>query len=93
MPATAANETIDAKKATQIARQQLHELFPRIPGADIALEEVELTGKRWEITLSYTKLPANPTMLPMLFGDDRIYKKFGVDKKTGEVLFMRIRKP
>jgi len=95
MPATAAKDTIDAKRAMTIARMQLLDLFPLIPAAEIALDEVELDGKRWEITLSYPKpLPSPVRRSPIYTGfEDRIYKKFGIDRTTGEVLFMRIRKP
>ncbi len=93
MPATSANETIDVKKATAIAIIHLHGLYPRIPAADVALEEVELSGEHWEITLSFTKPHGKPLKLPEIFGENRIYKKFGINKTTGEVVFMRIRKP
>ena len=61
MPATTAKDTIDAKRAMTIARGQLLDLFPHVPAPTIALEEVELDGKRWEITLSYPKLDS-PTI-------------------------------
>ena len=78
-----------------IARRQLLDLFPHIPAPTIALEEVELDGKRWEITLSYPKPLPGPMKGSSIFTgfEDRIYKKFGINRTTGEVLFMRIRKP
>ena len=98
MPATSASETMDVKKATLIARQHLLDLFPKIPSPEIALEEVELDGERWEITLSFPKLNSEQKRrgfsIPIFTGfEDRIYKKFGINRTTGEVLFMRIRKP
>ena len=98
MPATASEKTIDVKEAVAIAKSHLRDLFPRIPPGEIALEEVELDAERWEITLSFPKETAEQKrkglVRPIFTGlEDRIYKKFGVHKTTGEVLFMRIRKP
>lgn len=95
MPATASQKIIDVKEAVQIASRRLCELYPRTGAADIGLEEVEIEGSHWEVTLSFTNPRPQMPKLGQLFGvgEDRVYKKFGVDKRTGEVLFMRIRKP
>ena len=98
MPATTSTAAIDAKKAMAIARGQLLDLYPHVPSPEIALEEVELDGERWEITLSFPKLNSEQKrrdlIKPIFTGfEDRIYKKFGINRTTGEVLFMRIRKP
>ena len=86
---------IDVKKATEIASRHLRELMPKVQTGDIGLEEVEIEGNHWEITLSFTNPRPNLTKVSHIFGgvEDRVYKKFGIHRSTGQVLFMRIRKP
>ena len=92
MPATQSQNVIDVKEAVRIASRHLHSLFPSVRHGDVALEEVELSENNWEITLSFMK--KRQKGLTALFVDEGlVYKKFGVDKNTGEVVFMRIRKP
>ena len=83
------------KNATVIASRHLRELYPHIGPADIGLEEVEREGSHWEITLSFSNPRPSPFKVGHVFAgvEDRIYKKFGINRTTGEVLFMRIRKP
>ncbi len=92
MPATASQKTIDVKEAVQIASQYLRRLIHLVRPRDIGLEEVELCGENWEITLSFTERRSK-SLSSMLTGGGRVYKKFGINKTTGEVVFMRIRKP
>ena len=92
MPATTSQKTIDVKEAVHIATRYLHRLIHLIRPGDIGLEEAELSGDNWEITLSFTERRSKG--LPsVLTGGGRVYKKFGINKTTGEVVFMRIRKP
>ena len=92
MPATSSQKTVDVKEAANIATEYLRKLIKFIPAGDIGLEEAELSGDIWGITLSFTDR-RNTGLSSVLTGEGRVYKKFGVDKSTGEVLFMRIRKP
>lgn len=92
MPATASQKMIDVKEAVQIATQYLRKLIQHIPGGDVGLEEAELSGDNWEITLSFTDR-RDSGLTSVLTGEGRTYKNFGINKTTGEVVFMRIRKP
>jgi hypothetical protein len=54
----------------------------------VLVEEVELTGGYWLITLGYDRPPALPGF--NLKGP-RTFKVFKVDGETGEVISMKIR--
>ena len=92
MSATSSERVIDVKEAVQIAVQYLLKLIARIRPRDISLEEAELVGEQWEITLGFLD-PREKGVANIFGGQSRIYKKFGINSITGEVLFMRIRKP
>lgn len=92
MPATASQKPREVKEAVHLAMEHLRGLIPHIPAGDIGLEEVELVDKNWEITLSFTDR-RQKGLSSVLTGEGRIYKRFGIDRNTGEVVFMRIRKP
>ena len=59
--------------------------------SNIQLEEVELTddGKYWLITLSY---PVPSEIAALNFNFKRKYKVFTIDRQTGDVKSMKIRK-
>lgn len=91
MATSTAELKIDVKAATVIAYEYLHSLMPVIPTEDISLEEVELDGKDWLVTLGFTDRHAQKFIAAMDGG--RTYKQFRINSTTGQVSSMRIRKP
>lgn len=91
-------EMIDARKAAQIARDELLSLIPE--AKEILLEEVEVNRESshpyWHITLSFVynldnlQSKVDEEFLYMSSGG-RQFKSFTVDALTGEVLAMKIR--
>ena len=87
-------ETLDARRAVQIAWEQFHDLFKATPAANVDLEEVELSpdGKYWLVTLSYQEMRRKSLELPDFLRVPRQkFKVFKVDRKTGTVVSMKIR--
>jgi hypothetical protein len=73
------------------AAQKAAEYFTGLYGdqfVNVLVEEVELTGDYWLITLGYDRAPVLPR-----FGlkGPRAFKVFKVDGETGEVISMKIR--
>jgi len=81
---------INAKEATDKAKEYLVSFFPE--AEQVQLEEVELSGDKafWLITLSYEGVSSSVAS-SMLVGKSLLYKIFKLDAKTGEVLSMKIR--
>lgn len=81
------NELITAKQAATVAAKYLAELVEL--HSKPMLEEVEMSDDRskWILTLSYT-VSDNPYLV---FGGNKDFKAFEIDRKTGEVLSMKIR--
>lgn len=72
------------KESIRLANNYLLELIPE--AIRIQLEEVESDEQYWSITLSYYEDPSALTMiLP------KTYKKFLIEKETGELKSMKIR--
>ncbi|MFN0069208.1 MAG: hypothetical protein ACKVYV_16430 [Limisphaerales bacterium] len=90
MATLTAEPKFDVKQAAEIAFNYLRSLMP-IPADDISLEEVELDGKEWHVTLGFTS--KHQRNIAAIMGDSRVYKVFKIDSTTGRVLSMRIRKP
>ncbi len=91
------SKKIDARQAAKIAKDELLSLIPE--AREILLEEVEMKRNGdeaiWCITLSfvYQKEPDQPKIATRLFmdiDDDRKYKTFSIDARTGEVFAMKI---
>jgi len=82
---------LDVKEAAQRASEYFAGLYAEEGLSNVQLEEVELTddGKYWLITLSY---PVKPELASLNFNYKRKYKVFKIDRKTGEVKSMKIRK-
>ncbi len=91
MATSTAESKIDVKQAAEIAFNYLRSLMPIIPEDDISLEEVELEGREWHVTLGFTS--KHERNIRAIMGSSRVYKVFRIDAATGRVLSMRIRKP
>lgn len=86
---------IDVKEAARIAATYFMDLYsaadPTVDPNSLRLEEVELSGQRWMITLSFTER-FEQALNPFAGGRrDRQYKLFDIDAETGEVKSMKIR--
>ena len=56
MPASTTEPKIGVKDAASIAMQYLQDLIPTVARNDISLEEVELEGQAWLVTLGFSGL-------------------------------------
>jgi hypothetical protein len=81
------NELLTAKQAASAAARYLVDLI-ELPTKPM-LEEIELSDDRdnWLLTLSYP----SPNSPYAVFGGNKDFKTFEVDRRTGEVLSMKIR--
>jgi len=91
MPTSSLARRLDVKAAARIAIKYLHELMPTIPLSDITLEEVEMSGNTWLVTLGYSD--KNPSSFARVTTGGRTFKRFQINAATGEVISMRMRKP
>lgn len=81
------DELLTAKQAASVAARYLVELIEL--QTKPLLEEIELSDDRtnWLLTLSYP----TPNSPYVVFGGNKEFKTFEVDRATGEVLSMKIR--
>ena len=82
------------KEAVALAKYYAVSVFPDSV-LTLRLEEIELTGDVWHVTLSWTD--PDGSIVGALAGIlnpklPRLYKVFEIDKSTSEVTAMRIRK-
>jgi hypothetical protein len=79
---------IDVKDAVKTAMVYVQSLIPE--AQQLQLEEVELTGDSWLITISFLR-PSSPPTLQDVFGKKREYKTVTLSRETGEPQSLRIR--
>ncbi len=81
---------INAKEATDKAKEYLVFFFP--DAENMQLEEVEMTEDKahWFVTVSYEGV-SNSVASSLLVGKSVLYKIFKIDTELGEVISMRIR--
>ncbi len=91
MASTTTQPKVDVKQAAASAVNYLLALIPAIPANDVSLEEVELDGRDWLVTLGFTDKHSHAFTRVMDSG--RAYKQFRINSMTGQVSSMRIRKP
>ena len=89
-------EVIDAKKAVEIAKGYVAAMYQGDEIADLLLEEIELSGGVWRVTVSFGRLDrfaavTNPLALMSPYKGVRNYKVVTIDAKTGYVVSMKIR--
>lgn len=91
MASSTTEPKLDVKQAAARAIDYLRALIPTIPHDDISLEEVELDGGDWLVTLGFTD--THSQAFKRVMDNGRAYKQFRINSVTGEVSSMRIRKP
>ncbi len=81
---------VDAKKASERSIDYLQSFFPE--ALNIMMEELEQSDDKtcWEVTLSFEVTPTIPSEL-LSVKKTVLYKIFSVEKKSGEVISMKIR--
>ncbi len=83
-------EQIGVKEAVQRAIQTVQDLYEDTPLGDLLLEEVELAGRNWLVTLSFTR-PGRGMAIGTIMGPSRAFKRVKIDASTGEFQGMEIR--
>jgi hypothetical protein len=78
---------ISVKEATEKAAEYFTDLY-HDQFINVLVEEVQLTGGYWLITLGYDRPPSLPQFVRK---GPRAFKVFKVDSETGEVVSMKIR--
>ena len=81
---------MDVKEATEKAIEYFKKFYPNVE--KVQLEEVEITDddKYWNIVLSYENVETTPLSY-LQIGQQRTFKVFKIDAKTGKVRSMKIR--
>lgn len=98
MASQAQRKNIDAEEAVRAAVRYVERMYSKKAINNVALEEIEPAerGKEWRITVGFDRRRA-PGEVEDVLGiparPERVYKIVGVDAATGEVRFMRIRRP
>ncbi len=83
---------MEAREAVELAKSYVAEMFDAEPITEIGLEEVEIQGGSWLVTIGFTRVwPASSGVLRTLGGSVRIYKQLRIDDKTGTVQSLRHR--
>lgn len=81
---------IDVKDAVRIADSVVQDLYSGIELRDLLLEEVELSGGTWLVTIGFTP-PNRSSGLGALVAPPRVLKRIKIDAETGEFMGMQIR--
>lgn len=83
---------MQAREAVEVAKRHIAEMFDAEPITEVGLEEVELRGNFWSVTIGFTRnWPASTGLLKSLGGLGRTYKVVRIDDKTGAVQSLRHR--
>jgi len=90
---------LSLERAVGLAAEYLKKVYPTAEHGRV--EEVERSDddRFWLITLGFllseeeTRLPSPPMANDILRRMKRLYKVFKIERKTGEVLSMKIREP
>lgn len=77
------------KDAIEAAIAFLQEIYPDV--SDFLVEEIELKGRLWKITLSFPSLNVKGAFANSLLGSPRTYKSLEIDTEKGTVISMKIR--
>jgi hypothetical protein len=87
---TEEREALGVKEAVQIATNALRDLYDNVELRDLLLEEVERSGRVWQVTLGFTR-PGRGQGIGAIMVPQRAYKRIRIDAETGEFLGMEIR--
>lgn len=83
---------MDARDAVELAKSHVREMFEAEPIAEVGLEEVELQGDCWSVTIGFTRVwPTSTGVVRALSGTGRTYKIVRIDDETGAVQSLRHR--
>ena len=83
---------MEAREAVGLAKSYVVEMFDAEPIKEIGLEEVEIQGDSWLVTIGFTRMwPESSGVLRTLGGSVRTYKQLRIDNKTGSIQSLRNR--
>lgn len=84
------SEPVDVKAAVKNALEHFKAIYDGPSYEDLSLEEVQLEGNVWQITLGYSV----PTRTHVLAATPyREYKTVSIDGAQGNFISMKIRRP
>lgn len=83
---------MEAREAVELAKSHVMDLFEAEPIKELGLEEIELTGDSWSVTIGFTReWPTSTGIVRTLSGSGRTYKIVRISDETGEVQSLRHR--
>ena len=83
---------MEARNAVELAKKHVRAMFEAEPIKELGLEEVELQGDFWSVTIGFTReWPTSSGVLRSLGGTGRTYKIVRINDKTGSVQSLRHR--
>ena len=83
---------MQAGEAVQVAKRHIKELFEAEPITEVGLEEIELHGDVWSVTIGFAQdWPVTNGVLKSLSGTGRTYKIVRIDDNTGLVQSLKHR--
>ena len=83
---------MQAREAVEVAKRHVEELFEAEPIGEVGLEEIELQGGVWSVTIGFTRdWPVSRGVIKTLGGAGRTYKIVSIDDKTGSVRSLKHR--
>ena len=86
------DSAMEASEAVELAKRHVAEMFEAEPIKEVGLEEVELQGDSWLVTIGFTReWPTSSGVLRSLGGSGRTYKIVRISDKTGSVQSLRHR--
>ena len=83
---------MEAREAVALAKKHVAAMFEAEPIKEVGLEEIELQGDSWSVTIGFIReWPTSSGVLRSLGGTGRTYKIVRIDDKTGSVQSLRHR--
>ncbi len=83
---------MEAREAVELAKRHVAEMFEAEPIKEVGLEELELKGDYWSVTIGFARdWPSSSGVLRSLGGSKRTYKIVRIDDRTGSVQSLRHR--
>lgn len=83
-------QEVSAKEAVRRAIEEVQDLFESPSMGNLALEEVERSGRTWLVTLSFTR-PGRSVGIGAIMGPEREYKRVRINASTGDFEGVEIR--
>ena len=83
---------MEAREAVELAKTHVQGLFEAEPIKEVGLEELELQGDCWSVTIGFTReWPTSAGLIRSLGGSGRTYKIVRISDETGSVQSLRHR--